>query len=124
MASLADELAEAMRELAAADDSLKVAELHVEQLQKYYDSGTSYAAYPDISKEFDVRNRVVRDTLARKALAAGKVRDLEAQLRSQFERQKSAEAAKKLAAENEKKRQEELAKNLERKPAGREYTPG
>lgn len=130
MGNLADSQAEAEKELASAKDALTVAELHVDQLQAYYDGGTSYATYPsdaDISKEFDVRNAAVRDSLARVAVAQGRLKDIQAQLRAQQERQKAAESAKTLAAENEKKRQEELKKKPElkrEKPTGPEFTPG
>lgn len=125
MGSLADARAAAEREFAAAVDALDVAELHVDQLNAYKDSGTSYMTYPtdaDLSKEFDRRNAAVRDAQARLARADGKRRDIESQLRWQEERQKAAEAARKLAAENEKKRQEELKKKPERTP-GQEFTP-
>jgi hypothetical protein len=129
MGGLADALAEAERELEIANDSLTVAELHVDQLKAYHATGTSYAAYPtdaDLSNEFEKRNAVVRDAQARVARADGKLRDVRSQMRWQEDRQKAAVAARKLAAENEKKRQEELKKMPEQKPEkkpGPEFTP-
>jgi hypothetical protein len=126
MGSLAEAEEEAERELLVAKDELTVAELHVDQLEEYRASGTSYATYPtdaDLSKEFDRRNAVVRDAQARVALAEGRLRDVKSQMRWQEERQRAAVAAKTLAAENEKKRQQEIEKKPERVRPGPEYTP-
>jgi hypothetical protein len=113
--------------LAKAKDELTVAELHQDQFTAYAKSNTWYARYAnedELKQDGIYIERKVRDALVKKLDAESRVRSIQQKLEQRRQMQLAAEAAKKLPAEDEKKRQEEVKKDLQRKPEGLKYTPG